>query len=341
MNKTFIVSRTDKIGDLLLSIPSFFRLREMCPEAKIIVLVRNYNYDIVKNLKYIDVVVKIDDYSEQELFELIKSFKADYFISLFTNRFVGKLAKKSGAKYRIGPYSKIHSFFSYNQGVRQKRSKSIQNEAEYNLDLIKKVDENLFKLSKTINTKICLEKMHLEFADEYLKGISEKIVIVNPFSAGSAKNLRIEQYCQIIEKLRVKTNYFVLIIGHISNKNLLEKYFANFKNERIKVFVSDKSILYTAALINKCDLYIGGSTGPTHIAGALGKEIIAFYSGIKSQSIIRWGVFNNKNVTYFGNDFACRAKMKCSKKCENYDCFDKIDLDEVVKKADNILKEEE
>ncbi len=331
MNKTFIVSRTDKIGDLLLSIPSFFRLRKMFPEAKIIVLVRQYNFEIVENLPYIDKVVKIDDYSEKELINLVKSFKADYFISLFTNKFIGKLARKSGANYRIGPYSKFHSLYSYNKGIIQHRANSIKNETEYNLDLIRKVDENLFNQNKTINTEICLQTTHLEFATNYLLGIKEKIIAVNPFSAGSAKNLKLSQYKKLIELILENTENFVIILGHISNKKEIFENFENIESKRLKIFINENSILFTASLINKCDLYLGGSTGHTHIAGAFGKKIIAFYSGIKSQSIIRWGVFNNSNVSYFGNNFACPGKMKCNKKCENYDCFDKIDLDEVVK----------
>ena len=62
--KNIIVSRTDKIGDLVLSIPSFFMVKKMYPSAKLTVLVRNYNYDVVKSLSYIDEVIKIDDYSE-------------------------------------------------------------------------------------------------------------------------------------------------------------------------------------------------------------------------------------------------------------------------------------
>ena len=53
-----IVSRTDKIGDLILSIPSFFMAKKMYPEAEIILLVRNYNYEIVKNLPFVDRVYK-------------------------------------------------------------------------------------------------------------------------------------------------------------------------------------------------------------------------------------------------------------------------------------------
>ena len=67
--KRIIVSRTDKIGDLILSIPSFFMIKKMYPNAELVVLVRKYNYEIVKNLPYIDRILKIDEYSQSELIE--------------------------------------------------------------------------------------------------------------------------------------------------------------------------------------------------------------------------------------------------------------------------------
>ena len=80
--KNIIVSRTDKIGDLVLSIPSFFMVKKMYPSAKLTVLVRNYNYDVVKSLSYIDEVIKIDDYSVNELEKIVKQVGAEIFIAL-------------------------------------------------------------------------------------------------------------------------------------------------------------------------------------------------------------------------------------------------------------------
>ncbi len=134
--RNIIVSRTDKIGDLVLSIPSFYMIKKMYPNSKLTVLVRNYNYDVVKNLSYIDEVIKIDDYDEESLENKIKDINADIFVALYSDKRVAKLARVSKAKWRVGPFSKIESFFSYNKGLWQKRSKSIKNEAEYNLDLV-------------------------------------------------------------------------------------------------------------------------------------------------------------------------------------------------------------
>ena len=83
--KRILVARTDKIGDLVLSIPSFFMLKKMYPNAELIVLVRGYNADIVRNLSYIDRVIKIDGFTKDELLEKIAYFKADVFIALYND----------------------------------------------------------------------------------------------------------------------------------------------------------------------------------------------------------------------------------------------------------------
>ena len=63
-------------------------LRKMYPKSKIGILVRNYNYDVVKNLPYINEVIKIDDYKENDLIEKIQNFQPTIFIALFSNSFV-------------------------------------------------------------------------------------------------------------------------------------------------------------------------------------------------------------------------------------------------------------
>ena len=50
----------------------------MYPQAELVVLVRKYNYEIVKNLPYVDRIIKIDDYTHSELIEKIVYLKQIY-----------------------------------------------------------------------------------------------------------------------------------------------------------------------------------------------------------------------------------------------------------------------
>lgn len=299
--KRIIVSRTDKIGDLVLSIPSFYMLRKMYPQAEITVLVRKYNYEIVKNLPYINRVIKIDDFRQKELIEKIKHFKADVFIALYNDSFVSKLAKASKAKWRIGPISKLNSIFAYNKGIRQRRSLSIKNEAEYNLDLIKKLDGKLFEENYEINNSIFLEERHKRAAEVFIKenSIEGKIFIINPFMGGSAKNISDEEYADLIKIIKKKIpDLNVVITCHISEEERGEKIIEKIKEDKVFLFANGGDLLNLAAVISKADLYFGGSTGPTHIAASMKRNIVAIYPNKKTQHPVRWGVFGWNNVQY-------------------------------------------
>ena len=299
--KRIIVSRTDKIGDLVLSIPSFFMLRKMYPKAEIVVLVRKYNYEIVENLPYVDRVLKIDDYRQKELLEKIKHFKADVFIALYNDTFVAKLAKASKAKWRVGPLSKMNSFFTYNKGVWQKRSKSVKNEADYNLDLIKKLDPKTFEERYEINTEIFLGEKHKKAVRIFLaeNNIEDQVLVVNPFMGGSAKNITDDQYIELLKKVKTeKPELNIVISCHISEEERGQKLVDGIESEKVYLFANGGDLLNLAALIERADVYLGGSTGPTHIAGSMKRRIVALYPNKKTQHPTRWGVYGWTDVDY-------------------------------------------
>lgn len=327
--KRIIIARTDKIGDLILSIPSFFMIRKMYPDAEITLLVRNYNYNIVKNLPYINRVVQIDTYRQKELLEKIKYFNADVFIALYVDKFVMELAKASKAKVKIGPLSKIKSFFTFNKGVLQRRSKSIKHEAEYNLDLVKKLNKKLFEDRFEINTEIFLDKSNLEAAEKFFKdnNIGDKVLVVNPFMGGSAKNITDDQYADILREVIDKDEEVdIIITAHITDEERGLQLLEKIGRENVYLFANGGELLNIGAVINKAKVYFGGSTGPTHIAGSLQKSIVALYPKKVTQSPTRWGIFGNKDVTYIIPD----ENTKENYKHKNFDSYNENIKEKIV-----------
>lgn len=327
--KRIIVSRTDKIGDLILSIPSFFMVKKMYPKAELVVLVRKYNYEIVKNLPYIDRIVKIDDYSQSELLEKIAYFKADVFIALYNDAFVAKLARASKAKIKIGPLSKLSSFFTYNKGVWQKRSRSEKNEGKYNLDLVRKMDKDLFQKVYELETGIYLEDKHRQAADMFFKtnNIKGQTVVINPFIGGSAKNIKDEEYASLIKNFKRRNpDVDVIITCHISDEERGVKLVENALEKGVYLYANGGELLNIAAIINKADVYLGASTGPTHIAGALKKRIVAIYPNKKTQSITRWGILGNDKVYYLVPDLNNPSEDYSNPYFDKYDKNMELDL---------------
>lgn len=337
--KRILVSRTDKIGDLVLSIPSFYMLKKMYPNAELVVLVRGYNYDIIRNLPYIDRVIKIDEYTKAELLEKIAYFKADVFIALYNDDYVAALAKASKAKIKIGPISKLNSIFTYNKGVLQKRSKSVKNEGEYNLDLVKKLNQNRFKVCYELNVKLILTEENKNVANLYFKenNISGKCLVVNPLMGGSAKNIKDSQYASILKRVKneLGEKLNIIITCHISDEERVLELEKMINEENVYIFANGSSILNTASIIDRADVYLGGSTGPTHIAGSLNKKIVAIYPNKKTQHPTRWGVMGNLTVEYIIPD---ENNKKEDYKNPYFDCYSKETEDKIVNALLGALK---
>lgn len=322
--KRIIVSRTDKIGDLILSIPSLYMVKKMYPEAELVVLVRKYNYEIVKNLPYVDRILRIDDYTQSELLEKIPYFKADVFIALYNDKFISQLVKVSGAKIKIGPISKTYSLFTFNRGVLQKRSRSVKNEAEYNLDLVKKLNPKRYDEVFEIDTKIYLGEENKRAGDTFFKTYIEgaKTLVVNPFIGGSAKNIKDSEYVSLIQRfVDDNPDKKVIVTCHILEEERGEKLLADIDRDGVYLFANGGDLLNIAGIIKNADVYLGASTGPTHIAGALQKRIVAIYPAKATQSTTRWGVFGDNKVRYLIPD---KNNKKENYKNPYFDKYDKI-----------------
>ncbi len=89
------------------------------------------------------------------------------------------------------------------------------------------------------------------------------------------------------------------------------------------------------ALINKADLFISNSTGPMHIAAALGVHVIGFFPKILSCSQKRWGPYTEKK-TIFIPTIDC---SNCTREqCEKLNCMNSIDIGRVFDETKTVLK---
>lgn len=324
--KTIIISRTDKIGDFVVSIPSFATAKAMYPEAKVIALVSKNNWMIAKNLNCVDECICIDHFKEgQDIADYLAQYHPDVFIALVSDNRISKLAKDCGASIRIGPLSKIMSFFHYNKGVRQRRSLCQKSEAEYNLDLVRSLDRHLFdevgvRFDRIIYTQREKASIVSYFHQEGIMG--EDFILVNPFTGGSGSNLSIAGYAQIIEGLLNEDNIRryglsgsqdslpgstdslavvppkIIIMGIEPNREACKQIISlipEHYHQYIHTFINVDSLLVAAAMVDSCKVFIGPSTGITQIAGNYHKSAICFYSTRKSNSHTRWALYGDPN----------------------------------------------
>ena len=294
--KKLLVVRNDKLGDLILTFPALRIIKSSIPDIQIDCLVDEKFSDIHLITELIDDVICLQD----DMVSKIVAKNYDYSISFFSTFNTGYKLWKSNIKKRYAPATKLAQIF-YNKKIKQNRSTSVKSEYEYNNDLAKYfLKDNSYKISPSNKYCIPLKK------DADVSKNKKKLIFIHPFTGGSSKTLSCNDFIGLCKELnKLKDCTFILHCDSHDHAKCLEL-------EKLAQGLDIRTISPTRDLckmfhnINKCDLFIAGSTGPLHVAAALNKKTVGFYPTKTSSTLLRWDTINDeKNKLAFsdiGND---------------------------------------
>ena len=93
-------------------------------------------------------------------------------------------------------------------------------------------------------------------------------------------------------------------------------------------YSGEKGLDEFAALLQQFDVFVSGSTGPMHMAAALGVPIVALFCPRFACSPVRWGPLTDKKIILMPHvDEGC--DLCAEEKCSSYDCMETISVGEV------------
>jgi ADP-heptose:LPS heptosyltransferase len=301
-----LVIRNDKIGDFMLAWPAFALLKRQYPDCEISALVPAYTAELAEQCEWIDNII-IDETKPSFIADVIalskkiKPHRFEVSISLFSQSRTSLALLMAGVKKRIGPATKIAQLF-LNDRLRQKRSQSAKPEFEYNLDLVRYFIQGNGDTVVTLpeppflkfdNTEIA--ELRHDFKTAHAIDTKTKLVFVHPGTGGSAINLSLQQYAELMIALAEQNNVYFVITAGPGETEIAEKLSALVSKCRHHVHGSTGGIIEFCKLINICDLFISGSTGPLHIAGSLDMNTAAFYPARQSATPLRWQTLNRES----------------------------------------------
>lgn len=350
-----LVVRTDKIGDVVLTTPAIAALRKKLPDAYLVGLTSPTAADVYRLNPHLDSYLILDPKNFDGLFgffRLVKKIRKEKFqaaIVMQTKMPVALALLLAGIRYRIGPLSKWWSWLLYSHGRRQNRSAVEMHEADYNIQLLREFDITVADTwEKTyLNVDEDMRRQALRFFVE--KGLSKKYktVAIHPGMAGSALNWPESHYVALARHLVKKYN--ILITAGPSEAALADRIFqAIARNQNydpdqpmFTKFVGEKSLGEMIAILDQCDAVVAPSTGPMHLAVALGKKVVSIFSPIKVQSAVRWGPYGINMGTNLGvdpkdqasvlvPDVNCGENFKCAlSACIYYPCMPRVAVEDV------------
>jgi len=334
-NKKILIVRTDRIGDLILTIPLAGIIKKQFPDSFVSFLVRDYTKDLLIDHPDIDEVITLSEENSKTLFkknlDLLKQKKFDIAIVVSPTFKLSLILKFAEINRIIGTGYRWYSFL-FSDKVFEHRKFGEKHELEYNLGLLKKI--GVEKTSSSVEFNIHSEAKSRTKVIDILKqkdiGVSKKIIIFHPGSGGSSIDLPIESYTKLSELVAHNLEVDVIVTGSKEEFEICEKVAGKNGHNLAGLF----NLKELTALIEQCSIFIANSTGPIHIAAALGKKVIGFYPKIPSCSAVRWGPYTDNKII-FSPEIGC---SNCTREqCERLNCMSNIKIENIFAGIKSLL----
>lgn len=320
--KHIVVSRTDSIGDVILTLPICHWLKENFKNVKISFLAKDYVRDVILTYQCIDEFISFEELMTSDKASIQNQLICDVFIHVFPNKQIARIAKDLKIPVRIGTSHRIFHWWYCNSRVNFTRKNSDMHESQLNFNLLKPLGikelPNLEYINSTTNSckPSVVEHSVVTFSN------NSNWVVLHPKSKGSAKEWPIDKYKQLAMEL-VNMNYSVVYTGTENEGAIFRKDIPehpNIVDSTGKLTLSE--LIY---IISKSKALVACSTGPYHIAGLTGAKAIGLFSNKRPIFPKRWKAIG-KNTHYIVKDENCEN-------CFNGDdcnCIEEISTKEVL-----------
>ncbi len=276
---TILLSRTDRLGDVVLTLPVAKALKERLPGCRIVFLGRRYTKPVIEACAYVDEAASFDDMeglSPRDRAEALRSFEADAIVHVFPNAAVAVAARAAGIPLRVGSGRRPSHWLTCNRLAWFSRRNSGLHEAQLNFKLLSALGIASPPALAELSRSFGLRKLPL--LPERLKGflrLDRCNLILHPGSAGNAPEWPAGHYRALVERIPPGLFNVILTGGEAEAERFKELAAAV---QGVVNLMGKTSLSELVALIGAAQGFVSASTGPAHIAAALGLKVVALFS---------------------------------------------------------------
>ncbi|MEI6628549.1 MAG: glycosyltransferase family 9 protein [Alphaproteobacteria bacterium] len=329
MIQSILISRADSIGDVILTLPMAGVLKKYFPNVKIGFIGRAYTKPVIEACIHVNEFIDVEDFYKQDV--LVDGKRPDAIIHVFPLRAIAKRAHKLKIPLRIGTTNRLYHWTTCNKLIKLSRKNSPLHESQLNLKLLSAFGiKEEFTLNQVASyyglTKIATISDNLfQLIDK-----AKFNLIIHPKSQGSAREWGLDNFITLI-KLLDKNKYKIFISGTSKERVLLSPLFEEAGN-LVTDITGKMNLNQFISFINNADGLLANSTGPLHIAAALGKHALGLFPPMRPIHPGRWSPVGSHAHTFVLN----KQCDDCRNKPEACSCIHSIQAIEIKNKLDDI-----
>lgn len=330
-----LVARTDRLGDLVLSLPAFAAGHAARPDWEFHALVSPACTPLVENDPNVAAVWTWSDAgdsrAEADLEARLRAERFDAAVMLQFRAPLARLLKRAGIKRRYGPWSKPSSWLLLNRGLWQRRSRGGRHEMDLNLEL-------LARLPGLGPLRPAPPHLHLGEAQQAIGRDFRRrqapearlVAFVHPGSGGSALDWEPARFAALAGAMAAQPGWQVFVTGQGNDGPAVLAMQAAGLDPRVGILLDKFALREFLGVLSEGDVFVGPSTGPLHLAAGLGLATVGIYPPVPAMSPRRWGPRGPWNRVLVP-DVACPGRHACLlQRCELYNCLGGVAVSEVL-----------
>jgi heptosyltransferase-1 len=326
-----LIVKLGSIGDIVHTLPSLAALRHGLPHAEISWVVEQRAAEILRDNQFLDRLIEVDTKALRRGLmsgetlraprQQLRRLRASAFDLALD--FQGLL--KSASIARLSGARRIFGFSR--GGLREPASRILLSKTVFiprhthiiskNLGLVNgALDIPVPQDSNGLEFPIQIDSSHESEADRATYGIAGQYAILNPGGGWPTKLWNPERFGELADQIWNKHSLNSLITYGPGESELAERVFASCRSGRARTVSLSLKGFY--ALAKRAQVYVGGDTGPTHLAVAAGTPVVGLFGPTEWW---RNGSPRHDDICVERTDIDCRAD--CHRRaCSNWICMD-------------------
>lgn len=299
--RRILLVRTDRLGDVVLTLPMLPALRTCFPDAHIAMLLRHYTGDILRGNPYADELLWYDDGAHlipfRTMVRTLRERRFDAVVVVYPTLRLAWLMFRSGIPVRVGTGYRSYSLL-FNRRVYEHRKDARRHEVEYNLRLLERLGctpaaSPEFRLQVTPEEHAVVARVLREAGTDP----DRPLVVLHPGSGGSAREWGDANFARLAARLAGSGDVQVVVTGGPAEQGRAEAVAAAAAGSARNI-AGLLTVRELAALLSRTAVFVSNSTGPIHIAAAMGAAVVGFYPQHPAMSARRWGPWTDRKVVF-------------------------------------------
>lgn len=264
-----VVVRADRLGDVVVTLPAFDALRRAYPRAAVALAVRRRYAPLAESVVGVDRVLAVE-----ELRAGLAAWRPDVAVLASRRPAEAFAAFAAGVPVRVGTGGRYFSPL-FTHRVRESRRAGGCHEVEYALSFAHRIGAQGAPFAFP------------EIRDSAGGAAGGEEVLIHPGSGGSCPGWPVERWAELASALEASDLRYRVSIGPADRH--LARYFPEGATCR-----DDLPALL--ARVRRARVVVTNSTGPLHLAAAVGTATVGIFAPGRSCSPVRWGPYSPRGV---------------------------------------------